>query len=218
MRNLLLSLLALSALFLVAAVPLALHPEPVVLAAVELPQVAPVTSSEVAAAMVTPVEVEKLSEDPWYAPLRELTETLSDAYYDRPHAGRFGETAGEKPLGRQMRLSAFTDDVLAAVRARAGDLAQFGPDAAWGYAATLIWIAHRETRIASDPSKLGNQDNGRAHGYLQVWSWKNQDPYVMSTALDMLIEEPGPSWSLPKGKPWLGYPECARWLAAHPAP
>ena len=52
--------------------------------------------------------------------------------------GRFGETAGEKPTGRQMRLDAFTTGVLAAVRARAGELAQFGSDAAWGYAATLI--------------------------------------------------------------------------------
>jgi hypothetical protein len=156
--------------------------------------------------------------DPWYVELRELTETLSDAYADKPHLSRFGGTSGENESARWERLGRFTRDVLGAVRSRAGELAQFGPDAAWGYAATMVWIAHRETRIASEPKLLGDQDQGRAHGYWQVWEWHGADPFMASTALDMLIEEPGSSWSLPKGHPWLGYPECARWLATHPAP
>ena len=161
---------------------------------------------------------EDAPQDPWYVPLRELTETLSDAYFDRPHATRFGMSNGEPEIGRQMRLDTFAHDVLSAVRARAGELAQFGPDAVWGYATTLVWLAHRETRIASSPRRLGSEDNGRAHGYWQVWSWKNQDQYAASTALDMLIAEPETSWSLPRAHPWTGYPECSRWLAAHPAP
>jgi hypothetical protein len=165
-----------------------------------------------------PEEVVEVVEDPWFRPMRDLVETLSDAYFDKPHRNVLGMTAGEVPAGRELRLDGFTREVLAAVRARAGELAQFGPDAAWNYAATLVWTAHRETRIASNPGKLGNQDQGKAHGYWQVWTWHGQDPYAAATAIDMLIAEPGASWSLPKGKPWLGYPECARWLAAHPAP
>jgi len=128
-------------------------------------------------------------------------------------------TSGEKPLGRQMRLDDFTRDVLGAVRDRAGDLAQFGPDAAWGYAVTMVWIAHRETRIASDPAKLGNQDNGKAAGPWQMWDQPGHpaDRFQASSALDLLIRD-AHSWYLPARRPWVGYPECSRWIATHPAP
>ncbi len=186
--------------------------EPIMLRPTALVEVVPPTPIEPA---VTSMQAE---EDPWYQPMRDLAEQLSDAYFDKPHQNALGMTAGEPPFGRALRLNDFTRNVLAAVRDRAGELAQFGPEAAWDFAATMMWIAHRETRICSNPSKLGDQDQGKAHGYWQVWTWKGQDPYAASTALDMLIEEPASSWSLPKGKPWLGYPECARWVASHPMP
>lgn len=175
------------------------------------------TPTEIAAAAVTPEHIEQIVQDPWFAPLRELVEKLSDAYVDKPHTYR-GLPAGEPAVGRELRLDAYTRDTLHAVRDRAGELAQFGPDAAWKYVVTMAWIAHRETRIASNPAKLGDQDEGRAHGYWQVWEWHGMDPFAASTALDMLITEPSSSWSLPKGHPWTGYPECARWIATHPAP
>lgn len=220
MRKLIIGLVGLSALSLVAAVPMALHSEPVVLTAVTLPSAQPATLTEIAAASVPSEHITQEIKDPWFLPLRELAEQLSDAYLDKPHVTRLGMSSGEKPLGRQMRLDGFTTDVLTAVRARAGELAQFGPDAAWGYAATLMWIAHRETRIASDPSKLGNQDDGRAAGPWQIWkqSGHPMDRFQASSALDLLIRESSSSWSLPKWHPWIGYPECARWVATHPAP
>ena len=218
MQKLILSIVALAALSLAAVAPRVLHsePAPIVIA----PPAASVAPTPAVVAPSLPVEddVAQGTDDPWYPTLRQLVETLSDAYFDKPDWNGVRMTEGEKPLGRSMRLDAFTRDVLAAVRDRAGELAQFGPDAAWGYASTLIWTAHRETRIASDPSKLGNQDQGKAHGYLQVWEWHGMNPYAMSTALDMMMSEPESSWSLPKGHPWLGYPECAKWLKAHPAP
>ena len=169
-------------------------------------------------AVASPAQEQPKSEDPWYAPLRARVEELSDAYMDRPHTHR-GLPAGEPPLGRELRLNRFTGGVLSAVRARAGELAQFGPDAAWSYAVTLACIAHRETRIASNPGKLGDQDNGRAAGYWQIWERRDHaDRFSADTALEMLINQPGSSWSLPKGHPWTGYPECNAWLAAHPAP
>ena len=173
---------------------------------------------EASAARGEEAQAELPERDPWFPELRALVETESDAYFDKPHPGRFGGTAGELPSARAERLDGFTREVLAAVRDRASELGQYGDDAAWKYAATLVWIAHRDTRIASDPSKLGNQDEGRAHGYWQIWSWRGMDPYRASTALDMLLADPGRSWSVPKGHPWTGYPACAAWLAAHPEP
>jgi hypothetical protein len=195
-------------------------------------QPTPVPSVELAAASVTPAQVEQLGHldpalgmfaahegDPWWETLRALTEKLSDAYLDKPHKNALGMTAGEPDAGRMQRLDGFTSGVLDAVRARAGELAQFGPDAAWEYAVTLEWLAHRETRIASNPAKLGDQDQGRAHGYWQIWSWRGgADPYSAATALDMLIAEPEHSWSVPRGHPCRGYPDCQRWLSSHPAP
>ena len=179
------------------------------------------TSNLVSVPVPQAVVVDVLGEapiDPWYEELRGLVEQLSDAYADKPHLGQFGGLAGEKPGARAQRLGRFTDDVLAAVRARAGELAQFGPDAAWGYAVTLAWIAHRETRIASEPKMLGNQDNGKAAGPWQMWDHPGHpDRFQASSALDLLIRD-SHAWYLPARQPWLGYPECARWLAAHPAP
>jgi len=156
-------------------------------------------------------------DDPWFPELRGLVETMSDASMDKSHVVR-GIRTGEPAASREMRLDHFTQDVLDAARGRAGELAQFGPDGAWKYAATLVCIAHKETRIASDYPKLGNQDNGKAHGYFQIWSWHGMDVYSADTALDMLVKEPTSSWALPAKHPWTGYPECAKWLAAHPAP
>jgi hypothetical protein len=157
-------------------------------------------------------------EDPWFAPLRAHVEELSDASFDKPHTYR-GLPAGEPVIGRDVRLNHFTQSVLDAVRDRAGELAQFGSDAAWKYAVTLTCIAHRETRISSNPSKLGDQDSGRAAGYWQIWERRDHaDRFSAATALDMLIHEPTSSWTLPKDHPWTGYPECGKWLAAHPAP
>jgi len=158
-------------------------------------------------------------DDPWFAPLRGRVEQLSDAYMDTPHVSRGIRVGGEPTATRTVRLDAFTHDVLGAVRARAGELAQFGPDAAWKYAVTLACIAHKETRISSNPSKLGDQDNGKAAGYWQIWERRDHaDRFSAATALDMLVHEPTSSWSLPKNHPWTGYPDCAKWLAAHPAP
>lgn len=193
----------------------------IVLSAVAPPASVPPSQMVIEAASVTPGQIEELAkppeEDPWFQPLRSRVEELSDAYMDKPHTHR-GLPAGEPQIGREIRLNHFTTSVLAAVRARAGELAQFGPDAAWEYAVTLACIAHRETRIASNPSKLGDQDGGRAHGYWQVWSWHGADPYSADTALDMLLTAPTSSWALPAKHPWTGYPECSAWLKVHPAP
>ena len=183
-----------------------------------VPTIQPVATEAAVAALTQPTEPSQPQEDPWYAPLRAHVEESSDAFMDRPHTHR-GLLAGEPPLGREMRLNHFTEGVLRAVRARAGELAQFGPDAAWQYAVTLVCIAHRETRIASNPSKLGDQDGGRAAGPWQIWERRDHaDRFSADTALDMLIKEPASSWALPAKHPWTKYPECSKWLAAHPAP
>ena len=197
------------------AVPLALSshaaPRPEVLVAPAYPEAHLSIPTE---ATIPPLE----QEDPWFSTLRARVEMLSDAYVDKPHT-HHGLPAGEPLAGRLTRLDQFTHGVLDAVRARAGELAQFGPDAAWKYAVTLACIAHRETRIARDPSKLGDQDQGRARGYWQIWERADHaDRFSAATALDMLLKEPKSAWSLPSIHPWTGYPECAAWLAAHPAP
>jgi hypothetical protein len=188
-------------------------PEPIVLR-----PVAP-TLVEVAPTPIEPATSMQAEDDPWYPPMRALVEQLSDAYFDKPHTTALGMSAGEMPSGRELRLNSFTRDVLAAVRDRAGELAQFGPDAAWDYAATLMWIAHRETRICSNPAKLGNEDNGKAAGPWQMWEQPGHpaDRFQASSALDLLIRD-AHAWYLPMRQPWLGYPECARWVAAHPMP
>jgi hypothetical protein len=194
---------------------------PDIVKAVAPSRATPTPAEVVAVASVTPVQIEQLAqpqEDPWFALLRARVEELSDAYMDKPHMHR-GLQAGEPEVGRAIRLNHFTQSILDAVHARAGELAQFGPDAAWDYAVTLACIAHRETRIASSPAKLGNQDGGRAAGPWQIWERRDHaDRFSADTALDMLIKEPTSSWALPAKHPWTGYPECSAWLSSHRAP
>ena len=181
------------------------------------PATQPVPAVAAEEAPPTPAQAAPKQDDPWFPELRGLVETMSDASMDKSHVVR-GICTGEPAASREMRLDHFTQGVLDAARGRAGELAQFGPDGAWKYAATLVCIAHKETRIASDYPRLGNQDNGKAHGYFQIWSWHGMDVYSADTALDMLIKEPTSSWALPAKHPWTGYPDCAKWLAKHPAP
>jgi hypothetical protein len=136
--------------------------------------------------------------------LYRLADELSDACADRH----------ENPWGRMMRLRSFADAIATALEADWRTPMMLEDD--WKFAATLVWIAHRETRIARNPAQLGDQDHGRAHGYWQVWQWHGRDPFAAETALDMLLTEPGSSWSLPRGAPWVGYPEAARFLEEHP--
>lgn len=128
--------------------------------------------------------------------LYRLADNLADAVFDRR------ELSGS----RSIRLHKLADDVADAVESQGVD---------WRYAATLLWIGHRETRLCSVPRKLGNEDGGRAHGYFQVWAWKGRDPYSAATAMDMLVHDAG-AWSLPAREPWTGYPEAAAWINAHP--
>ena len=109
------------------------------------------------------------------------------------------------------RIYRFVDNIRSAVEASSLSRAD-----QWGYGVTLIYIAHRETRIARNPRLLGDQDQGRAHGPWQIWSWKGKDPFDAATALEMMIEVPESSWSVPKKTPWLGYPPAAAFMAAHP--
>jgi hypothetical protein len=136
--------------------------------------------------------------------LYSMADEMSDAYADRK----------EDPRGRITRLEHFANGIADALEAD-WRIPTLG-DNDWKYGATLVCIAHRETRISRDPRKLGNQDNGRAHGPWQIWSWHRQDPFSATTALDMLLTEPTSSWSLPKKQPWIGYPDCAKYIAAHP--
>src|SRR5215472_14165671 len=111
-----------------------------------------------------------------------------------------------------MRLRALTTSIEEALADRIGDV---GPHD-WRYGVTLLYIAHRETRLARRPRDLGDEDQGRAHGMWQIWSWKKMNPFAPATALDMLIENPG-AWSLgPRSTPWVGYPECARFIETNP--
>jgi hypothetical protein len=145
--------------------------------------------------------------DRWYPALADLVSDLADSYAER----------NEPPAGRATRLSAFTLDVLRAVDSRPTMKIE---RVAWPYAATLVWIAHRETRIAANPKLLGDQDHDRAAGPWQMWDegkWKGRDRWSADTALDMLVEDAG-AWSLPEVEPWVGYPEAAAWIASHPPP
>lgn len=132
--------------------------------------------------------------------LYRLADTLADAYADRR----------ELPGNRFERLNKLAQELKEAAlsfRSEKDD---------WKYAATLLWIGHRETRLCHAPRLLGNEDNGRAHGYWQVWSWKKMNPYSTDTAMDMLIQNPG-AWSLPAGsEPWIGYPDAANFIKEHP--
>jgi hypothetical protein len=131
--------------------------------------------------------------------LYRLADTLADAYADRK----------ELPGNRFDRLNKLATEVQQAATAhRSG-----GDD--WKYAAILLWVGHRETRLCHAPHLLGNQDNGRAHGYFQVWTWKGRDPYSADTAMDMMVHNPG-AWSLPTGEPWTGYPDADRFIREHP--
>jgi len=158
------------------------------------------------------VEEPRVEHGPLYDYLRPLVEQLADSYAERPGSG---SKHAERPDLRQYRLDEFTSDIERAFRDdwRTPMLRERGED--WKYAATLVWIAHRETRIARNPRVLGNEDAGHAHGPWQVWAWKGLSQWLASTALDMLIENPG-AWSLPKGTPWLGYPDCEKWVREHP--
>jgi hypothetical protein len=131
--------------------------------------------------------------------LYRLADTLADAYADRR----------ELPGNRFERLSR-----LAAAVERAATASSLPQTLDWRYAAMLLWIAHRETRLCHAPRLLGTEDNGRAHGYWQVWDWKHRDPFSADTAMDMLIKNPG-AWYLPS-LPWTGYPDAARFLEEHP--
>jgi hypothetical protein len=157
----------------------------------------------------------EVREDPWWPELRGLVEDLSDAYTDKPHKNRLGQQdPGEPAWGRVQRLDAFTRDVIDAAR-RITDTT-----AAWNYAGLLVWLAHRETRIAASPEKLGDQDEHRAAGPWQMWVQADRptaDRFSAAEALSLLLRAPG-AWYLPAGAPWAGYTACARWLAAHPAP
>lgn len=137
--------------------------------------------------------------------LYRASDHFADAYVDR----------NEDQLGRVTRLERFASGIADALEAdwRIGVV---GDDYDWKYGLTLVCIAHRETRIAKNPAKLGNQDNGRAHGPWQIWGWHGRDPMSAETALDMLFVAPSSSWSLPKDQPWIGYPECAKWMHEHP--
>lgn len=128
-----------------------------------------------------------------------LADQLADAVFDRR------ELVGN----RYARLHGLAERVVAACTTR------LPPGRDWRYAAMLMWIGHRETRLCSAPRKLGNEDNGRAHGYWQIWSWKKLNPYSEETALDMLLQDPG-AWYLPAPEPWVGYPDAARWIHEHP--
>jgi hypothetical protein len=141
-----------------------------------------------------------------YAPLRELVEELADAF-----AERAGQPHAEPAPMRAARLDAFTLEVLEATR-------PLGSPRAWRYAVTLVFLAHRETRIARSPRLLGSEDDGRAAGPWSIWpSVHAGDAFRAKTALRVLLEHPG-AWSLPDGAPWLGYGACSRWLARHPEP
>ena len=165
------------------------------------------SESALSAAAVEPRNEEH---DALYDYLRPLVEQLADTYTERP-----GQKHAERSDLRENRLEAFVLDIERALQAdwRTPMLRERGED--WKYATTLVWIAHRETRIARNPRVLGNEDQGKAHGPWQIWTWKDMDPWKASTALDMLIENPG-AWSLPKGTPWLGYPDCEKWVREHP--
>ena len=127
-------------------------------------------------------------------------EELADAYADRH----------ENAYWRQDRLRRFAAEIAAAtVEQLSGD-----PND-WKYAGTLLWIAHRETRITRRPRLLGTEDGGRAAGPWQIWGGRYGSPFRARTALAMLLHEAS-GWSLPQHEPWVGYPECARWLAEHP--
>jgi hypothetical protein len=132
--------------------------------------------------------------------LYRLADSLADSYADRR----------ELPGNRFERLNKLATEVQQAA------MTQRSEKDDWKYAATLLWIGHRETRLCHAPHLLGNQDNGRAHGYFQVWAWKGLDPYSVDTAMDMLIKNPG-AWSLPmSSEPWTGYPDAAGFIREHP--
>jgi hypothetical protein len=132
--------------------------------------------------------------------LYRLADTLADAYADRR----------ELPGNRFKRLNKLATELQQAA------MAQRSEKDDWKYAAILMWIGHRETRLCHAPRLLGTEDNGKAHGYFQVWSWKNRDPYSADTAMDMMIKNPG-AWSLPAtSEPWVGYPEAAGFIREHP--
>jgi hypothetical protein len=132
--------------------------------------------------------------------LYRLADTLADAYADRR----------ELPGNRFERLSKLATEVAHAA------IVQRTERDDWKYAAILMWIGHRETRLCHAPRLLGTEDNGRAHGYFQVWSWKGRDPYSADTAMDMMVRHPG-AWVLPEtSEPWTGYPEAARLIREHP--
>lgn len=148
-----------------------------------------------AAALPAPVREARMTDY-----LYRLADELADAYADRH----------EDPDARRMRLMAWVRPVVQATQSEG-----LGPDVDWKYAATWFWIAHRETRLARRPRQLGSEDGGRAHGPLQVWTWRGMNPYAPETALDMLVHNPG-AWSLPMRDPWIGYPDAAAWISEHP--
>lgn len=123
------------------------------------------------------------------------SDLLADAYADHL----------EDRFWRHDRLRKFASELADAT----------GPDD-WRRASLLVWIAHRETRLARNPRLLGTEDNGRAAGPWQVWGNRYGSPFRALTAYKMLVAEPS-AWSLPKGsEPWVGYPEAASFIADHP--
>lgn len=116
----------------------------------------------------------------------------------------------EPETDRTARLTLLANEISDAIEA--SDL----PRDRWApYAVTLVFIAWRETVLAHDFRLVGNEDQGLAHGYLQIHEWKGMDPSSMTTGLDLLRRAPG-AWCLPSPRPWEGLPKAAAYLRTHP--
>lgn len=125
---------------------------------------------------------------------------LPRAYVDR----------GEDDDSRVARMTMRANEIAAAVEA-----SDLPAELHHKYAIALVFIAQRETLWARRIRDVGNEDEGLAHGYWQIHEWKNLDPMLATTALDLLRHVPG-AWCLPSPRPWEGLPKAAKYLREHP--
>lgn len=136
-----------------------------------------------------------------YLYLVTLMLTFPPAYVERD----------EPALERRARIERIAGDLTDALeKTFPGDL-----EAQRDYGVILAFVGNRETRFAKDISRLGNQDQGAAHGYWQVHEWRDLNPYAASTAV-LLMKVAPEAWCLPATTPWAGFPKAAEYLRTHP--